>query len=588
MSRTKLLFVIFSSFFLLSSVLLAQKSQTPTTFCNPLNLNYRFMVDVIDAREAADPVIVLFHDDYYLFASRSGGYWTSPDLRTWTLIIPTGLDLETYAPAVVAIDDTLFYIPSNNGQVYRTSDPKSGIWTSGPTVKSYGDPDLFLDDNGRLYMYYGLSNTDPIRVVELNPTTFQEIGSPVTLFYGQAAQHGWERRGDDNLLDEHPWIEGSWMVKENGKYYLHYAAPGTEFKTYADGIYEADSAKGPFTYATYSPADFKPTGFICGTGHGCTFKDKNGQYWHIGTMTISVKNMFERRLGLFPVGFSEDGDIHCNTVWGDYPQYLPGESENPADDNFSGLMLLSRKKYVLASSSLTDHGVQNAVDEDVRTYWCAQTGDSSELLMVDLGKECSVQAIQVNFAEHNTNPDLVRGRSNVIYEQYIIYSSADGMTWNVLIDKSQNMQDVPHDYIELEQEVVTRYVKIKNVFTPGNGLFAIRDLRIFGNSEETVFTPIEDFTVERSESDSRDAIIRWNPVEGTDGYLIRYGIAADKLYNHYLIYDADSVAIHSLNNGAQYYFSVEAFDNGTEYYTPVGEFRSFKSGDWNDVHPWKQ
>ena len=75
------------------------------TFCNPLNLNYRFMSDAVDAREAADAVIVLFKDDYYLFASRSGGYWTSPDLREWTLIVPEGLDVETYAPGVGLIQD---------------------------------------------------------------------------------------------------------------------------------------------------------------------------------------------------------------------------------------------------------------------------------------------------------------------------------------------------------------------------------------------------------------------------------------------------------------------------------------------------
>ena len=96
---------------LLPLYLSSQPVDNPKTFCNPMNLNYRFMVDAIDAREAADAVIVLFQDDYYLFASRSGGYWTSPDLRNWTLIIPEGIDIETYAPAVVAMRDSLFYIP---------------------------------------------------------------------------------------------------------------------------------------------------------------------------------------------------------------------------------------------------------------------------------------------------------------------------------------------------------------------------------------------------------------------------------------------------------------------------------------------
>jgi len=573
-------------------LLFALPAKAQQTFCNPLNLNYRFMSDAKDAREAADPVIILFEDEYYLFASRSGGYWTSDNLHDWTLIVPTGLDdIESYAPSVLVIGDTVYYTGSASGQIFKTADPKSGVWTEGSSIGSYGDPALFLDDDERLYMYHGLTNTTTtanIRMVELDPTTFQEIGSEVDLVFSMASTHGWERRGDDNLLDEIPWIEGSWMIKINDKYYLHYAAPGTEFKTYADGIYESsDSAKGPFQYATYSPFSFKPTGFISGAGHGCTFRDKDGNYWHIGTMTISVKHMFERRLCLFPVDVDDDGNIRCNTDFGDYPQYLPGIMSDPINENFAGMLLLSHKKYVTASSSVDGHGVLNAVDEEARTYWSAQTGDPGEWILIDLGKECDIEAIQVNFAEHNTAGGMVRGRDVILYERYIIEKSNDGKNWDTFVDKSLNMEDVPHDFIELEEAVQGRYVKLTNIFTPGNGNFAIRGLRVFGNSNEAVFTEVTDFTVDR-DADERNAVVRWDSVPDADGYIIRYGIASDKLYNNYMVYDADSIAIHSLNTGVDYYFSVEAFDGGTDYYYSIGEFRSFKSGDWNDVNTWEQ
>lgn len=571
---------------LLSKSVLGQ-TESPQTFCNPLNLNYRFMADAIDAREAADPVMVLFKDDYYLFASRSGGYWTSPDLRNWTLIIPQGLDIEGYAPGIVEMRDSLFFVTGGGTQIYKTGDPKSGIWEKGPTCKGYGDPSLFYDDDGRLYMSFGVSNVNPISMVELDPITFKEKGSKVDIIFSKASIHGWERRGDDNLLDEQPWIEGAWMIKSNNKYYLAYTGPGTEYKTYGDGIYVADSPMGPYTYADYSPFSFKPTGFISGAGHGNVFKDKNGLYWHIGTMTISVRHMFERRLALDPVSFDADGHIRSNTVLGDYPQYFPGIKDDPINSNFAGMMLLSNKKYVIASSSLKDHGIGNAVDEDVRTYWSAQTGNPDEWMMIDLGKECNVEAVQVNFSEHNTNPALVRGRVNLVYEQYVLEKSTDGINWSVLIDKSQNMLDVPHDYIELSQPVTARYIKLKNVYTPGDGNFSVRDLRIFGNKDQTVFTTVNDFTVQRG-TDDRDALIKWASVENADGYILKYGIAPDKLYNNYMVYDADSIAIHSLNHGVEYYFSVTAFDNGTDYYRPIGEIRSYQSGDWNDVNTWEQ
>ncbi|HSR19176.1 MAG TPA: family 43 glycosylhydrolase, partial [Ignavibacteriaceae bacterium] len=437
MNDQKLTSIVFFMIFF-NVLIYSQPVETPKTFCNPMNLNYRFMSDAVDAREAADPVMVLFKGDYYLFASHSGGYWTSPNLRDWTLIVPTGIDIETYAPGVLVMRDSLFYIPSATSQIYKTGDPKSGVWTTGPAAKGYGDPAFFLDDDGRLYMYYGLSNNAPTSVVELDPITFREIGTPVNIVYNQASIHGWERRGDDNLLDEQPWIEGTWMIKENNKYYLHYAAPGTEFKTYADGIYVADSAKGPFQYADYSPFSFKPTGFVTGAGHGSTFKDKDGNYWRVVTMSISINAFFERRLGLFPVSFDSDGHIFCNTAYGDYPQFLPGENDNPGEDNLTGMMLLSYKKYAVASSALSNHKVNYAVDEEIRTYWSAQTGNADEWLMIDLGKECDIEAVQINFAEEGTTPELVRGRSNPVYQKYILEISNDGKNWSTLVDKSSN------------------------------------------------------------------------------------------------------------------------------------------------------
>ena len=64
----------------------------------------------------------------------------------------------------------------------------------------------------------------------------ERIGEPFACFRADYAQHGWERRGEDNLgaptgaaFQEGPWLEGSWMTKHRGTYYLQYAAPGHAF-----------------------------------------------------------------------------------------------------------------------------------------------------------------------------------------------------------------------------------------------------------------------------------------------------------------------------------------------------------------------
>ena len=63
-----------------------EKIAPNSTFCNPLNIEYCFRPDRGTGREAADPLIVPFKGDYYLFPSKSAGYWWSPDLIHWNLV----------------------------------------------------------------------------------------------------------------------------------------------------------------------------------------------------------------------------------------------------------------------------------------------------------------------------------------------------------------------------------------------------------------------------------------------------------------------------------------------------------------------
>ena len=102
------------------------------------------------------------------------------------------------------------------------------------------------------------------------------------------------------------------MTKHNGTYYLQYACPGTQYNTYADGVYTSKSPLGPFTLQVSNPFSAKPGGFMTGAGHGSTIADKYGNYWHASTMRISVNHDFERRVGLFPAGFDKDGVLYCN------------------------------------------------------------------------------------------------------------------------------------------------------------------------------------------------------------------------------------------------------------------------------------
>jgi hypothetical protein len=539
----------------------------PQTFCNPLNLNYSFTsVGGTNHRTAADPLITLYKNDYYLFASASGGYWFSDHMRDWTFVEPKGLPLEKPAPAILILGDKIYYTAHRLKEVYETNDPKTGVWRKVADIDEYADPAFLLDDDGRLYLYFGASLDGGISVVELDPKqNFKEISGRVQLMKANSAEHGWEGSGEDNLgyirsgvNRVEPFIEGAWMTKYNGTYYLQYSAPGTIWKTYADGVYTSKSPDKDFVYQQYSPFSYKPGGFIGSAGHAGTFKDKAGNYWRVATMVISVAHKFERRLGIFPAGFDADGVMRTNTYLGDYPQFLPGMVRNPLDKNRTDWMLLSFGKKATASSTLENRPVENAFDEDVRTVWSGESSAKDEWLSVDLETVSNINAVQINFAEQDST---AKGRAPGIYQQYVLEISDDGKNWKTLVDKSRNQKDAPHDYIEFSKAAKGRFIKLTN-FRAASGKFAVRDLRVFGNASRAKPAEVKNFTVRRNPNDGRKAVLNWQSSPNADGYTIRFGISPKKLYGSYQVNKGNSLIMNGLNKNVKYYFSIEAFNAG--------------------------
>ena len=556
-----------------------QITDQPLTFTNPIEIT----IDNGRSGRAGEAVVVLHKDVYYLFiTSRGGGYWQSDNLRDWSYIeapnFPSG------CPSVVSNGEML-YASGDKGRrdVFATTDPQSGDWEKvGYYEREYGDANMFWDDDGKLYLYWGWSQILPFQVVELDPENeFKEVGEPRTLFFGDYEAHGFERRRPDDVIwsifsyrdyypEENPWIEGPFMIKHEGKYYLQYAAIGLELSTYSHGIYVSDNPLGPFEYSPHNPLTFKTTGYMLGAGHGSTFHDKNGQLWTIAMVPSYYGGNGSSELALFPTAVDEDGVMYSNTAFGDYPQYYPGVKPNAVDNGFTGWLLLSHKKKVEVSSTLEGYPAKNAVDEEFMTHWSAESGEPGEYMTVDLGTESNIYALQINFDRQDANLPSGRGFAPLPildrYQSFTVEVSSDNKTWETIIDKSNNKLDRHHDYTELADPVTARYVKVTNVFTHDEGKFAIQELRVFGNPEKATYTKVKEVTVVRDPEDPRNANLLWQPVDGADGYVVRYGIEPDKLYNNYMVYDDYSLYIHSLNRDEKYYFEVEAFDSGTDYY----------------------
>jgi xylan 1,4-beta-xylosidase len=577
------------------------------TYCNPINIDYGYtpipnFSDWGKHRATADPVIVNYKGDFYLFSTNQWGYWWSNDMSNWKFISKKflrpwneGYD-ELCAPAVGIVGDTMIVFGStytSKFTLWMSTNPKANEWK--PLIDSFEiggwDPAFFTDDDarpdgsvgrGRLYMYNGSSNRYPVYGVELNRKTFQPIGSRKEMYSLEGWRFGWQRFGenmDNTFLDA--FIEGAWMTKHNGKYYLQYGAPGTEFSGYADGVAVSNEPLGWFNNQS-DPLSIKVGGYVRGAGHGATFQDNNKNYWHVSTTVVSVKNTFERRIGIWPAGFDKDDVMWCNTAFGDYPHYLPaspnpskgGALESANSEKYSAIadsqppplggrgvvwMLLNYNKPVQVSSTLGGYLPNNAVDELTKTYWSATTGSKGEWIQTDLGNISTVNAVQINYADQDA---AFLGKQTNIYHQYKLYYSLDGKKWNILVDKSNNKTDVPHEYVELNKPVQARFIKLENIHMP-TGKFAISGLRVFGNGNGAKPDAVNGFIVLRTEKDKRSAFIKWKPVDNAFAYNIYYGTHPDKLYTCIMVHSNNEYWMKAMDLQKAYYYTIEAInENG--------------------------
>ncbi|HAY3542067.1 discoidin domain-containing protein [Elizabethkingia anophelis] len=570
------------------SVFIANAQQK--TYANPVNVDYGYTPIPNFAtqgkhRATADPVIVTFKGKYFMFSTNQWGYWWSDDMLNWKFVSRKFLlpqhkvyD-ELCAPAVFVMKDAMYVIGSTHNPdfpIWKSTDPTKDNWEIAVKEFKVGawDPAFHYDeDTDKLYLYWGSSNAYPILGTEINTKTLQSEGYVKPLLGLEPSEHGWERFGEynDNTFLP-PFIEGAWMTKHNGKYYLQYGAPGTEFSGYGDGVYVSDKPVEGFTYQSHNPFSYKPGGFARGAGHGATFEDNYKNWWHISTIVISTKNNFERRMGIWPAGFDKDDVMYTNTAYGDYPTYLPqyAQGKDFSKGLFAGWMLLNYQKPVQASSTLGGFQPNLAVDEDIKTYWSAKTGNAGEWYQTDLGDISTVNAIQINYADQDAE---FLGKTLNKMHQYKIYASNDGKSWKTIVDKSKNQKDVPHDYIELETPVKARFLKMENLKMP-TGKFALSGFRVFGKGTGAKPSAVENFVALRAEprknADRRSVWFKWKQNDLADGYVIYFGKSPDKLYGSIMVYGKNEYYFTGADKSDAYYFQIEAFNaNGISERTSV-------------------
>jgi hypothetical protein len=225
-------------------------------------------------------------------------------------------------------------------------------------------------------------------------------------------------------------------------------------------------------------------------------------------------------------------------------------------------MLLNYNKSVQVSSTLGGFQSNLSVDEDIKTYWSAKTSNKGEYLISDLGENSAINAIQINYADQDV--ELMGKPATNVGHKYVIYASDDGKKWKILVDKSKNTKDVPHDFIELQNPASARFLKLENIQMP-TGKFAISGFRVFGTGNGARPSAVQNFVPLRTgpkiKGERRNVWFKWQQNEKADGYVIYFGKSPEKMYGSIMVYGKNEYYFNGLDKSDAYYFQIEAFNN---------------------------
>jgi len=256
--------------------------------------------------------------------------------------------------------------------------------------------------------------------------------------------------------------------------------------------------------------------------------------------------------------------MYAHTVWTDYPFLIPNKKTDfEKQSGYSGWNLLSYKKHTEASSELSGFEKNQANDEKVETWWSAKTGNKGEWWQIDLSKTMVINALHINFADHNfTN----KADNSYVNYQYIVEGSNDLKRWKNIIDYSKNIKDEMHALIVLDKPEKYRYLRITNS-KDLNGNFSLSGFRVFGNGGGKPPKEVTGIKVERN-SDKRRFQISWDKQDDATGYIVRWGIDKNRLNNATMVFDNQMEGGY-FNRDSQYYFAVDAFNENGHYVTQL-------------------
>lgn len=481
-------------------------------YCNPLP-----MVTAPGGNASGDVTVILENGKYYMFCT-GGGAWVSDNMLDWSF---HRVEHVPVAPDVVKFNGN-FYMCGNDGPLFKADNPLGpytslGDWKNTPDVaggwNGAFDMEIFIDDDNKPYLYYAGRGVSGIFVVQLDPNDLTRFAGPVRHLIGFNSDHIWERYGEMNEYTEVAWVEGPWLQKHNGIYYLQYSASGTQWKTYAEGYYTSKSPMGPFTYAPNNPLLRKTDGLVTGTAHGCIVEGPDKNLWQFYTIVLS-NPPGGRRIGMDRIVVDQDGNMSVKVT--DTPQWAPGAVSDPGNrdsqsipvsiNKFRAMNALSR-----VSSEQPGRDAAYAVDNSSGTWWEPAPSDTMPVLTIELSPATRFDVVQLftidgvrllfngsrwGFGRRPSATVSASGSTSVaasttqqqplpdIY-QYKIEVSMDGKTYTTALDQSKNTISRNTIFEEIPP-VKCRFVRLTMINWPKSAPLGIIEFTVFGKPTDSL------------------------------------------------------------------------------------------------------
>jgi xylan 1,4-beta-xylosidase len=480
-------------------------------YCNPLP-----MVTAPGGNAAGDVTVIREQGKYYMYCT-GGGAWISDDLLNWSFRYVANVPV---APHVVKYNGG-FYMCGNGGPLYKADNPlgpftEIGEWKNTPDIDGGWngpfDMDIFIDDDNKPYLYYPGRGISGIFVAPLDPDDLTKFAGPAKHLFTFNRDHVWERYGEMNEYTDVAWIEGPWLQKYNGTYYLQYSASGTQWKTYASGYYTAKSPLGPFTYAPNNPLLRRTDGLVTGAAHGSIVEGPDKNLWQFYTIVLS-NPPGGRRVGMDRITFDKGGNMSVKVT--DTPQWDPNAVNDPTKGDSGSIPLTINKIRAMNalsrfSSEQPGHYAAYAVDNSSGTWWEPAVDDTQPTLMIELSPATRFDKVQL-FTIDSVRLMFNRGRgfgfggrrgrtptaervpaTAVTAEppvtnayQYKIEVSLDGQTYTMALDQTNNALSRDTIFEEIPP-VKCRFVRLTMTNWPRSTPLGIIELTVFGKPAESL------------------------------------------------------------------------------------------------------